>query len=137
MTRSITRRPARRRRRPADTSSLILGSLDHRHGSPDHELAAVLRDGSSNVVELRPQPKPPARRRASTQGQVFQLKVTLAASGPPHPRRVRTRLRRRSSLITHSNRQPNLQQTLEMPCSTESRDVEQLRMTWELSLTGA
>jgi hypothetical protein len=69
-------------------SSLILGPLDHRHGSPDHELAAVMRDGSSNVVELRPQPKPPAVRRAGTQGQVFQLKVTLLGIKPPVWRRI-------------------------------------------------
>ena len=69
-------------------SSLILGPLHHRHGSPDHELAAVMRDGSSNVVELRPQPKPPAVRRAGSQGQVFQLKVTLAGIKPPVWRRI-------------------------------------------------
>lgn len=69
-------------------SSLILGPLHHRHGSPDHELAAVLRDGSSNVVELRPRPAPPAVRRAANQGHVFQLKVTLRDIEPPVWRRI-------------------------------------------------
>jgi hypothetical protein len=69
-------------------SSLILGPLDHRHGSPDHELAAVLRSGASNVIELRPRPAPPAVRRAGSQGQVFQLKVTLAGIKPPVWRRI-------------------------------------------------
>jgi hypothetical protein len=45
-------------------SSLILGPLDHRHGSPDRELVAVLQSRPSNVVELRPRPAPSAVRHA-------------------------------------------------------------------------
>ncbi len=69
-------------------SSLILGPLHHRHGSPDRELAAMLRGGTSNVVELRPRSAPPPVRHAGNQGQVFQLKVTLAVIKPPVWRRI-------------------------------------------------
>jgi hypothetical protein len=69
-------------------SSLILGPLDHRHGSPDRELAAVLQSSPSNVVELRPRPAPSAVRHAGNHGQVFQLKVTLLGIEPPVWRRI-------------------------------------------------
>ena len=64
-------------------SSLILGPLDHRHGSPDRELVAVLQSRPSNVVELRPRPAPSAVRHAGNHGEVFQLKVTLLGIEPP------------------------------------------------------
>lgn len=69
-------------------SSLILGPLDHRHGSPDHELAALLRDTPSNVVELRPRSKRPVVRRAGNRAHAFQLKVTLLGTKPPVWRRI-------------------------------------------------
>jgi len=69
-------------------SSLILGPLHHRHGSPDHELAAIMRRDTSNVVELHPRPVPPAVRRAANQAHMFQLKVTLRDIEPPVWRRI-------------------------------------------------
>jgi hypothetical protein len=69
-------------------SSMILGPLHHRHGSPDRELAALVHSGPSNLVGLRPLPVPPAARRASSQAHALQLKVTLRDIEPPVWRRI-------------------------------------------------
>jgi hypothetical protein len=69
-------------------SSLILGPLIPRHGSPDRELAAVLRSGPSNVIPFRPRTAPPAVRLGGNQAHVFQLKVTLAGIKPPIWRQI-------------------------------------------------
>ncbi len=54
------------------TSTLFLGPLLHRQGSPDRELAALLHGSPSNVIERRP-----------AEAQVLQLKVTLLDIQPP------------------------------------------------------
>ena len=69
-------------------SSLILGPLIPRHGSPDRELDAVLRSGPSNVIPFRPRTDPPAVSFAGNQAHVFQLKVTLIGIEPPIWRRI-------------------------------------------------
>jgi hypothetical protein len=72
-------------------SSLILGPLDHRSGSPDRELAAVV--GSTKpLARVIPFPgrltPPDPTPRASKGGSVFQLKVTLLDTKPPIWRRM-------------------------------------------------
>ncbi len=73
-------------------SSLILGPLQHRSGSPDRELAAAV--GRSNplatVIPFPGQPAPATARpnRNASSGHVYQLKVSLLDAEPPIWRRV-------------------------------------------------
>jgi hypothetical protein len=68
-------------------SSLILGPLHHRSGSPDRELAGVVgrTEPLATVIAFPGQPAPanPQPKRGATSGSVFQLKISLLDTKPP------------------------------------------------------
>ena len=67
-------------------SSLILGPLHHRHGSPDHELAAPLRSGPSNVVGPNTCMTAMFRTHLSGHSSRHEFRRSRPGAGPPRRR---------------------------------------------------